>query len=143
MVGILVNEIEWYEIGTEQFLYSFFSTIHIRLENKVWGSKYPNVMVELYNGHLRDNKIKKKIIKELQIIKKELSNYDPEEVIWDDSDLTLLPPWNDNISKSITSLSNYFVTSGGEDLIDLLIETITKGLNSGAKIDLIELNAKW
>lgn len=37
------------------------------------------------------------------------------KVIWDIDDMTKMPPWGKNISKDITDLSNYFVTSDGKD----------------------------
>ena len=41
-----------YEIGTASFLHSFFSTVAYRLENNRWGSKFPVIMNELYQGKL-------------------------------------------------------------------------------------------
>lgn len=47
------------------------------------------------------------------------------------------PPWGANISEEITDLSNYFVTSSGEDLIILLKHALDKAkeLKVSLKID--------
>lgn len=42
-VGLKVK-FYWYQIGTGDFLHSFFSTIAYNLENSKWGSKYPFIM---------------------------------------------------------------------------------------------------
>lgn len=42
----------WYKVGRASFLNSFFSTICYRLENGQWGSRYPYLMNNLYQGGL-------------------------------------------------------------------------------------------
>ena len=71
MVCFRVGNIS-YEIGTASFLYSFFSTVVYRLEKGRWGSRFPMIMNELYQGQLSFEKIL--VAKqELKQIKKELS----------------------------------------------------------------------
>ena len=73
-------------------------------------------MNELYQGKIeRDNT--DKAIEELCIIKKELQAFSPEKVVWDIEDLSKQTPWENDISKDITDLSNYFVTSDGNDFL--------------------------
>lgn len=50
----------------------------------------------------------------------------PKDVVWDINDLSKQPPWKDNISGDITDLSDYFVTSGGEDFITLFFRALKK-----------------
>lgn len=60
----------WYQIGHGDFLHSFFSTVAYNLENGNWGSRFPVIMNELYQGKLEcDNT--DKALEELSIIKKE------------------------------------------------------------------------
>lgn len=136
-VGITV-EFYWYEIGTGDFLHSFFSTIAYNLENRKWGSKYPIIMNELYNGNLKNKHIDF-AIKELDAIARNLKKFSYDNVIWDIEDLTKQPPWGKDISSDITDLSNYFVTSDGEDLITVLRNALEKGkeLNADVRIDSI------
>ncbi len=41
-----------YTIGTADFLHASFSTVCGRLENEKWGSRFPHLMNELYQGVL-------------------------------------------------------------------------------------------
>lgn len=106
----------WYQIGTGDFLHSFFSTVAYNLENKKWGSRFPAIMNELYQGTLSKDNVDKAIT-ELKTIQRELAAFSHQKVVWDIEDLTKQPPWGNNISSDITDLSNYFVTSDGEDFI--------------------------
>jgi hypothetical protein len=115
----------WYQIGTSDFLHAFFSTICFNLENKNWGSKYPYIMKKLYSGELNYEDISS-TISELNEIKYKLQNYSPEKVVWDIDNLSARPPWGNNISTEITDLSNYFVTSDGEDFISMLQNALEK-----------------
>lgn len=126
----------WFEIGNGDFLHCFFSTIAVNLENNNWGSKFPVIMNELYQGHLDTNKIDE-AINELKTIKKQLKNLSTDKVVWDIENLSLLPPWKDNISNEITDLSNYFVTSDGDDFLTIFMHALEKGkeLNMCIEID--------
>lgn len=105
-----------YPIGTSDFLHAFFSTVCGRLENGKWGSRYQYLMNELYQGMLSAEHLEAGA-EELAQIKQALARFAPNQVIWNIEDLSLTPPWGDNISEDITDLSNYFVTSEGEDFL--------------------------
>lgn len=128
----------WYQVGNGEFLNSFFSTVAYHLEDMQWGSRFPAIMNELYRGQL-DLKNVDQAMEELSTIKKELQNFSPDKVIWDIEDLSKQPPWGNNISKDITSLSNYFVTSEGDDLLQLLYHALKKAkeVNSAVEIKVI------
>ena len=93
----------WYQIGRGDFLHSFFSTVAYNLENENWGSRFPIIMNELYQGKMSWMNVDKAIA-ELNVIKEELKAFSPDKVIWDIEDLSKQPPWGNNISKDITSL---------------------------------------
>jgi len=126
----------WYQVGNGDFMHAFFSTICYHLEGKQWGSKYPHLMNELYQGRLKKNNLGKAIV-ELKDIKERLKEFLPAEVIWDINDLDAKPPWGDNISAEIKNLSTYFVTSDGEDLVSVLGNALAKAdvLNEDLYID--------
>ncbi len=114
-----------YTIGTADFLHSFFSTVCGRLENGKWGSRFPHLMNELYQGVLPVKHLAAGT-EELSQIKQELAQFAPDQVIWDIDDRSLTPPWGDNISEDITDLSNYFVTSEGEDFLSVFAAALDK-----------------
>lgn len=125
----------WYQIGYGDFLHSFFSTVAYNLENENWGSRFPIIMNELYHGKV-SNENTDKAIKELGIIQKELKEFTPEKVVWDIEDLSKEPPWGSDISKDITDLSNYFVTSDGKDFLTVFSHALEKAKEVNAEIEI-------
>lgn len=125
----------WYQIGSGNFLHSFFSTVAYHLENQKWGSRFPIIMNELYQGRLESEHVVG-AIKELSEIKSQLQQFGPSQVIWDIDDISKRPPWGDNISKDITSLSNYFVTSDGDDFISVFLHALEKAKNLGVEVEI-------
>jgi hypothetical protein len=109
------------EIGTPDFWFSFFSTIGGHLEPDGWGTQYPIVMDALFHGKVESANAAQ-LEEELIRIRARLAAYPPGDVIWDIDDRSKRPPWGTDISPDITNLSNYFVTSDGKDLFDVLLE---------------------
>ena len=134
MVGLKVHFF-WYQVGTGDFFHSFFSTIAYNLEDAKWGTKYPYIMNELYNGLLKEEHLEKAKA-ELVNIKKELEKLPVSRAIWDIEDLSKQMPWGNNTSSDITDLSNYFVTSDGEDLITIIDHAIDKAMEIQADISI-------
>lgn len=122
-VGILVGDTFYYEIGTGDFVHSFFSTIAHNLEPKGWGTKFPILMRNLYNNQV-DYKDIAGIKKELKEIENKLSKLKPDRVVWDIEDLSKLPPWGDNYSNKIKNLANYFATSEGKTFFEIFENAI-------------------
>ncbi len=136
-VGFRIDFI-WYEIGTSDFLHAFFSTISFHLEPKGWGSVYPYLMKQLYDGRLNWKDVNS-AIHEVHDIRKKLEKYGSKEVIWDIEDLKKEPPWGNHISQDITSLSNYFVTSDGRDLFDVLIMALNDSLELKVDVEIVSI----
>ena len=111
------------EVGTSDFLRAFFSTISFHLEPDGWGTKYPELMTELYQGKLH-KKAADKVRNDILEIREKLKAFPPSEVVWDIENPKSRPPWRDAISTDITDLSNYFVTSTGRDVFEVLLECL-------------------
>lgn len=122
-----------FEIGTSDFLASFFDTIECRLTKGIFGKKYPIVLNDFYNGSLKYEDLEKAEL-ELKDIQKRLKRFKPSKVVWDKNDLNKLPPWGNKISPNITDLSNYYVTSDGRDLFDVIFNVIEKAKSEKSKI---------
>ncbi len=73
MVGFKVK-FYWYQIGSGDFLHAFFSTVAYNLENMKWGSRFPVIMKELYQGHLSKEHVDA-AIGELAVISAELRDF--------------------------------------------------------------------
>ncbi len=114
-----------FEIGSPSFLNAFFSTLFVLVENEDWGSRYPVIMNDLYSGYLDPTQVAE-AHRELLSIRDELSQFSPSHLVWDHENRAARPLWGDDISPEITSLANYFVTSDGKDLIDVLFRAFGK-----------------
>ncbi len=112
-----------YEVGSSDFFISFFDTIEIRLTKGLFGKNYPVVLTDFYNGKISFDKLDT-AEKELAEIRKRLKKFKSHKVVWDKNDLSKQPPWGNNISEDITNLSNYFVTSDGRDLFEVIFRAI-------------------
>ena len=121
-VGIKVGSVIS-EVGAPSFLHCFFSTISYHLEPGGWGSRFPLLMNDLYEGELTANKVLE-ALSDIATIRAELGSISPAGVVWDINDLNAKPPWGSDISPHITSLANYFVTSTGRDLFEMLVECL-------------------
>jgi 2,3-bisphosphoglycerate-dependent phosphoglycerate mutase len=86
-VGSIVDE-----IGSHDFLHAFFSTISYHLEPRGWGTQFPELMNELYQGAL-DQRKATKVSDDLLKIREELKAHGPHEVVWDIENLDAKPPW--------------------------------------------------
>lgn len=135
-VGLRVDNITT-EVGTSDFFHAFFSTVSFHLERDGWGSRFPELFNELYQGDLPPEHCEK-VLADLETIRSELSSLEPGQVVWDIDDPEARPPWGDNISDEITSLSNYFVTSGGRDLLEVLIECLEYQKSQGVSMTIAQ-----
>lgn len=133
-VGIQVGDIH-YEIGAASFLHAFFSTISGNLEDR-WGSHFPRLMNELYQGRLPPGGAASALV-ELAEVESRLAHLAPDRVIWDIEDRSKQPPWGNNIAPEITDLSNYFVTSDGRDLINVLRKALEASRDQNAPAEIM------
>jgi 2,3-bisphosphoglycerate-dependent phosphoglycerate mutase len=136
-VGFQVDYL-WYPVGHGDFLHAFFSTISYHLEPDGWGTRYPHLMNKLYRGKLPWSEVPD-AVKELEDVRMKLANMAPDQVIWDIDDLTKQPPWGHDISPDITSLANYFVTSDGRDLFDVLLMALRDAWNEKNDLEIVSL----
>jgi len=112
------------EVGAQDFLHAFFSTISHHLEPNGWGSKYPEIMKHLYQGKLAAEHARK-ARDDLHDIRRKLARLTPDEFVWDIEDPTASPPWaGREICSEITNLSDLFITGRGENLFDVLAECL-------------------
>jgi hypothetical protein len=128
-VGIQVGD-RHYEIGAGNFLYCFFSTASANLEPGGWGTRFPALMNHLYRGTLPVD-LAPPAKSELLMVQRELAACPPSAVVWDIEDRSQRPPWGDDIAETITSLANYFVTSDGRDLFEVLFAALAEAVASG------------
>ncbi|MGE7895431.1 Imm70 family immunity protein [Bacillus cereus] len=69
-----------------------------------------------------------KAMEEAKEAREKLKLFSPSEVVWDIEDLSKQLPWRDKSSTNITDLSNYFYTSGGKDMFEMLFKACDEAL---------------
>ena len=121
-IGVTVGSITD-EIGPSDFVHAFFSTVSTHCEPGGWGSRFPHLMNELYQG-LLPSESAPSALEELRIARRELAAFPPSAVVWDIDNPDTAPPWGDNIADHIKTLDVYFVSSTGRDVFELLEEAI-------------------
>jgi len=126
-VGLGVGQITD-ELGASSFVHAFFSTISGNCEKR-WGAKYPHLMNELYQGHLKAENANA-ALSELRDALSKLNELPVSSLIWDIEDKDAKPPWGNNIASTITCLGNYFVTSTGRDMFGVMEEALQDAVNN-------------
>lgn len=122
-----------YEVGTSDFLISFFDTIEVRLTRGFFGKKFPVVLGDFYNGEIPVENLE--LAKnELIEIQKRLKKFKPSKIVWDKNDRSKRPPWGEDISSEITDLSNYFVTSDGRDLFGVIFRALDTAIEENCEL---------
>ncbi|MDQ0572319.1 hypothetical protein QFZ42_004153 [Variovorax paradoxus] len=121
-IGVTVGSVTD-ELGAPSFVHSFFSTISAHCEPTGWGRRFPHLMNELYQGRLPHGNALLALA-ELRQAKATLSKLPPASVVWDIENRQSNPPWGDNIAPQITSLGNYFLSSTGRDVFQILEEAL-------------------
>lgn len=116
-----------FQLGDEEFVRAFFHNINYHLNKGTLEGKFPKILNDLSNRKLRLKDVPD-ARKELQVIQDRFKAISYKDVIWDIDNLNTKPPWGDEISESITSLSNYFVTSNGEDIFKVIFEAFDKAI---------------
>lgn len=111
------------ELGAPSFVHAFFSTISKNCEPLGWGTRFPRLMNELYQGKLPSGQAGAALA-ELRAAKAILTQLPLSGVVWDIDDPSAMPPWGENIAPSITSLGNYFISSTGRDVFGILEEAL-------------------
>lgn len=110
---------ERFEVGSGSFLNSFFSTVGSRLEQSRWGSRFPVLQNQLFQGHLEFAHAAEALA-ELRSVRDQLALLSPDQLVWDIEQPEAMPPWGSRIAPSITSLANYWWTSDGRPLLDVI-----------------------
>lgn len=113
-----------FELASPAYMNCFFSTVYVRLDAEDDESTYPIIMSELAAGKV-SHRNARAAIEEIKRIREGLAKLPPDQVVWDAQHREKRPPWGDNISPTINTLGNYFVTSDGKDLIEVLVGALT------------------
>src|SRR5258708_17315202 len=104
VLGFAVGDVA-FEVGSSDFLKGFFSTISHYLEPQGWGTKYPELMLHLYQGQL-DAHYATKVLRDLDEIQHALRPIRPVKIIWDIQNPQVTSPWRESAVPPDKDLSN-------------------------------------
>ncbi len=121
-VGLEIDNI-FTEVGSQALLHSFFSTISFHLEPEGWGTRFPELMNDLYQGRLEPDAADKALA-DARAIRDELAALSSERVVWEIEAIGNEPPWGDAIPDRVTNLSHYHTTRTNRVLMDELVEIL-------------------
>jgi 2,3-bisphosphoglycerate-dependent phosphoglycerate mutase len=131
-VDLYVQNTMW-TVGEDWFLHSFFSTVAYRLEPDGWGSRFPALMKELYNGRLPLDRVAN-AQRELETMRAELAQRPPEERVFAYEDPERPTPWP--VPPGAASLADCFLTAHGDNLLEVIAETLEDALEAEADVEI-------
>lgn len=112
-----------YEIGTADFLHAVFSTISHHLEPDGWGTKYPELMNDLFQGKM-SHEHAEKAIQDIIEIREALMKYTHEDIVWDVYGIEKRPSECINIVTSHKNLPDCLWTkTGNRKVLDVMLQS--------------------
>ena len=125
--------LESWLIGTPELLTAFYSTVAVRLEDGLWGSRFPVVMHNLYAGTLTAEDCRAARA-ELAVINRELASLSAQSVIWDAERPSWRPTWVDD-ADDVERLPQSLVTSDGHYLAEVLTAAVATACEKGTTLE--------
>lgn len=119
-VGINVNGLLT-EIGSSELLEAFFATVGGRLEPEGWGSRFPELMEEFYEGRLASEQAPA-VLGHLEQIAEELRQLPPGQAIFDHEFQDAPEPAD--VRGDAESLYDYFQARGNVPLVAVMIHLL-------------------
>ena len=123
-LGVNVGELTW-RVGSPDLLHAFFSTISVRLEPLGWGSRFPALMNELYDGELEPGRVET-ALSELLLARRELSLLPADRLVWDADAPDVPSPRGSAVADGAPDASKCFFTDEGKDLFDVLLAALVR-----------------
>jgi len=124
------------EIGPGSILHALCSTIAVHLEGGRWGSRFPLLMEELYQGVLQARDVDAARA-ELIEVRKGLAELSPAQLVWDIERPDVKPAWAQEVGPHVTSMANFFVTTSGRNLLSELADNLESLKEFGGTLEVI------
>ena len=130
-LDLQVGDDHW-RLGSADVLHALFSTISVRLEPHGWGTRFPALMNELYQGELAPARVES-ALSELLSARRELALRPPSQVVWDADAPHTPSPWGDAVAGGAPDLSRCFFSEDGRDLFDVLLAALVRLRTAGSR----------
>ncbi|WP_188354942.1 Imm70 family immunity protein, partial [Galliscardovia ingluviei] len=120
-------------VGSFAYGNAFFATVCTRLEDGVWGSRFPVVMNHLSWYRIEVDWMDQALL-ELETIKRELSVLPVSDVVWVVDLPEAKPPYDVGGDSEAVNLAEFFTTRNGKNLIDEIINLVTYGQQIDSRV---------
>ena len=135
-LGLDVADVTW-RVGTPDLLHAFFSTITVRLEPLGWGTRFPALMNELYDGELAPGRVET-ALSELLLARRELSMLPAARVVADADQPDVPNAWCQAVASGAPDAAKCFFTDEGKDLFDVLLAALVRLRSAGGSLRIVE-----
>ena len=109
-------------VGTNDILFSLYSTIMVKLKNNY--SELSDAISFLQTGRCRHDNAQD-CARQINLIRDKLSQISPNDAVYDMNDMSKEAPWKGKISPIITSCGNMYTTADGKDLLYEMVCILT------------------
>lgn len=135
-LGLHVAGVTW-RVGSPDLLHAFFSTITVRLEPLGWGTRFPALMHDLYDGELPAGRVETALA-ELVLARRELAALPAQRVVCDAGAPHATSPWSEAVAGGAPDASACFFTAEGRDLFDVLLAALMRLRTTGESLRIVE-----
>lgn len=135
-LGILAGDLTW-RVGSPDLLHAFFSTIAVRLEPAGWGTRFPALMNEFYEGELGPDRVET-ALSELMLARRELSFLPASRMVWDADEPDVPSPRRAAMAGGAPDASKCFFTEDGKDLFDVLLAALVRLRTMNSSLRIVE-----
>lgn len=120
-------------LGDINVVEAFYNTTSYRLEPEGWGTRFPVLMDELFEGRVSASSAIR-ALKELDVVERELSELPRKKVIWDVHDRRPMEDTFLRVNHDATNLRDYFVRSDGTPMVDAIRQALETARRTGQTV---------
>lgn len=128
-------------VGSFAFYNAFFATVCTRLEDGVWGSRFPNADSLYWAGVPKGWWAP--ALSELEVIKRELSVLPVSDVVWVVGLPEVKPSCDVGGDSEAVNLAEFFTTVDGKNLIDELMGLLTYAQQIDSDVAMNYVYSAW
>ena len=120
-------------LGDIDVVEAFYNTVSYRLEPDGWGTRFPALMDELFEGRVSAASADR-ALEELGVVERELSELPREKVVWDVHDRRPIEDTFRSVNHDAAYLRDYFVRADGTPIVDAMREALETARRTGQPV---------
>ena len=127
------DEEKFVTVGSDDYWNSLRSTVNVRL--KACQKDISHAVRFLHSGECSAEDALA-TARQFNIIRDELSRFEPDKIVYDEDDLQKEAPWKDDISSVVTSCANFYTTADGNDLLFEIVKILTYAASNDTSVEM-------